>query len=264
MPFTVAHTVLIIPIKWLWPRYVSLTGLMAGAMAPDLVYFLQLTTVSRGLGHSWTGLVMFCLPAGIAFAFAFHWLFKYNFIINLPSPFDKALSGLATTSFSVVGLRSWAVLVVSVLVGTLSHFFWDSLTHTGGEIARAVPFLSDNTIIIGVPVLNTLIVQQVSTTVGIVGLVFGLRKTRLLPSPQPGFAPRRTRNKLFFRVLLGAAAATFALMVVSIFSYFLLDYPVKRAAIFGISGWSGFFYPIAVYTIRQMVRSRAAILPNSR
>ena len=137
MPFTTAHPAAVLPLKKIWPRWFSLTGLMAGAMAPDLQYFLLADTTHRGLSHSWVGLFAVCLPMGLAFSFAFHWLFKEAFIANLPRPLDRWLSGLAVSTFGPRSWSEWAVLVSSVLIGALSHFAWDSFTHLHGEMALA-------------------------------------------------------------------------------------------------------------------------------
>jgi len=124
MPFTTAHPAIVLPLKQWFPHWFSLTGLMAGAMAPDLIYFLALRTDFRGLSHSWPGLFLITLPAGVVFSFVFHRYFKYSFIRHLPSPLDRFLSGLAQSGWCVVGAKAWVILVVSVLVGSLSHFFW--------------------------------------------------------------------------------------------------------------------------------------------
>lgn len=264
MPFTTAHTALVIPLKKFWPGYVSLTGLMAGAMAPDMIYFLQLTTTSRGLGHSWSGLVMFCLPLGIAFSFVFHWLFKYNFISNLPSPFDRALSGLATSSFTVVGVRSWSVLILSILLGTLSHFFWDSFTHQDGVLAKAIPFLTQHTTLFGHSVLNARLAQHFSTVIGTVGLAVGLWKAGVLPAAQAHFSSRNPRSKLRFWLSHSAVAIVFAGLVVATFDYFFPDHPVGTRVIFGLSGWAGFFYSVVIYTLTEKIRKSVIIFTDSR
>ena len=123
MPFTVSHPAIILPLKHLKPNWFSLSGLMVGAMSPDLIYFLTTITFYRGISHSWFGLFIFCLPAGLLFAVMFHWLFKYHFIMNLPSPLDKNLSGLAVSRFFPRNIRDWSVLIFSVIIGALSHFF---------------------------------------------------------------------------------------------------------------------------------------------
>jgi hypothetical protein len=237
---------------------------MAGAMAPDLIYFLQLTTTSRGLGHSWSGLLLFCLPAGVAFSFAFHWLFKYNFISNLPNPLDKILSGLATSSFTVTGFRVWSIFILSLMVGTLSHFFWDSFTHQDGVLAQAIPILTQRSRLFGFSILNARILQHVSTVAGIVGLVFGLWKLRLLPATQADFKPRKATAKLLFWFGHGLAATGFAALVVMLFDRFLPNHPVSQLAIFGLSGWSGFFYSVAIYAVMARLREPRLIFTNSR
>lgn len=141
MPFTTSHPAIIIPLKRIWPDYFSLTGLIAGAMSPDFIFFLMFRTSDRGFSHSWSGLFYFCLPAGLLFCFVFHWLFKKEFIGHLPEFLFKKLSWLVATKWQPTGLREWTVLVSSVLVGALSHFFWDSWTHGAGTTTKAFPWL---------------------------------------------------------------------------------------------------------------------------
>lgn len=141
MPFTISHPAAIIPLKRLLPRYFSLTGLMAGAMSPDFIFFLMFRTADRGISHSWSGLFLFCLPAGLLFCYVFHWFFKREFINNLPGFIRERVDWLAVIKWQPTGLREWTVLVSSVLVGALSHFFWDSWTHGAGTTTNAFPLL---------------------------------------------------------------------------------------------------------------------------
>ncbi len=156
------------------------------------------------------------------------------------------------------------MLILSVLVGALSHFLWDSFTHAGGEIARMVPFLTGFTTIMGVPVMNAAIAQQISTAVGMAALILGVWKAGLLPQAGPPLAPRPAKDKLAFWVVFGASATFFAALVVAAVEFFYPEHRVNRLAIFGISGWSGFFYSLAVYTVSQRVRRFVVIFIDSR
>jgi hypothetical protein len=189
---------------------------MAGAMSPDLLYFLILDTADRGFSHSWTGLFIFCLPAGIAFSFAFHKFLKYHVILNLPKPLDIILSGLAFQRFKITGLRQWIILSGSVLIGALSHFFWDSFTHAHGEIAEAIPFLLEESTIFGITRQNCTFLQHLSTALGASYVAIYILKFRLLPEPKiksPVFPPG---NKLRFWLWSVAVATLFAAMTVFI------------------------------------------------
>ena len=255
MPFTTSHPAIVLPLKQIWPRWFSLTGLMAGAMAPDLIYFLILITTHRGISHSWTGLFIFCLPAGIVFSFAFHQLFKYHFISNLPRPLDQFLSGLAESKFRIAGWRGLMVLAYSVLVGALSHFFWDSMTHEHGEIVRRIPLLLEKSVILGITVPNYRIVQHLSTAFGALTILIYALKSNLIPPPKPNPTSRKPGEKSIFWIVGGIVAFIIACLAVWLYHGYsilqvdrrLLSYPVSTT--FGLAGWAGLFYFVCIYTL---------------
>lgn len=254
MPFTISHPAAILPLKHIWPRWFSLTGLMAGAMSPDLLYFLILNTTERGYSHSWTGLFIFCFPIGVAFAFAFHKLFKYHLIFNLPRPFDRIFSGLAVSEFKVRDVHSWLVLVFSILVGALSHFGWDSFTHAGGEIAQMVPFLMQKSTILGMLVPNHIIAQHLSTLFGAIFLPLYIIKFKLVPEPVILKSVNSPHRKFVFWATGFSIAIIFAFAMAFLFNLHLdwrvnhiynLRYAYKT---FGLAGWAGFFYWACFYS----------------
>lgn len=255
MPFTTSHPAIVLPLKQLWPRWFSLTGLMAGAIAPDLIYFLMLITAHRGVSHSWTGLFVFCLPAGIVFSLVFHKLFKYHFLLNLPRPLDRFLSGLAESKFRIVGWRGWLVLAYSVLIGALSHFFWDSITHQHGEIVRRIPLLLEKSVIFGMSIPIYRIVQHLSTTLGVLTILIYALKFNLIPVPLSNPPVRQSGQKLVFWIVGGMVAIAFACLAAWLYYDYsilpidrrLLSYPVSST--FGLAGWAGFFYFVCIYSL---------------
>jgi len=257
MPFTISHPAIVLPLKRIWPRWFSLTGLIAGAMAPDLIYFLMLITTHRGVSHSWTGLFIFCLPAGIAFSFVFRCLFKYHFILNLPRPLDRFLSGLAESKFRVAGRRGLLVLAYSVLIGALSHFFWDSITHEHGEITRRIPLLLKKLVILGITVPNYRIVQHLSTALGALAILMYVLKSNLVPAPLSNRPVRKPGEKLIFWIVGGSVALAFASLAVWLYHGYnilqidrqFLSYPISST--FGLAGWAGFFYFVCFYTLAK-------------
>lgn len=224
-------------------------------MSPDLLYFLILNTTERGYSHSWTGLFIFCLPIGAAFSFAFHKLFKYHVILNLPRPFDRIFSGLAVSEFKVRKVRSWLVLIYSVLIGALSHFGWDSFTHAGGEIARMVPFIMQKSTIFGMLVSNHIIAQHLSTLFGAIFLPLYIIKFKLVPEPVILKSVNSPYGKFLFWLTGFSIAIIFAFAMAFLFNQHLywradhiynLNYAYKT---FGLAGWAGFFYWICIYTV---------------
>lgn len=248
MPFTLAHAAVVLPLKKLRPRWFSLTGLMAGAISPDLLYFLMLQTEFRGLSHSWSGLLLFCLPAGLAFSFAFHYFFKQPVIGNLPRPLEHRLSGLAEQRFRVRSLRAWVVLTASVLIGAISHFFWDSFTHNFGEVAQLFPVLNQSFTFLGITLSLCRFAQHSSTIIGIAVLGLALFKGRLIPPLTISRPTRTVRQKLGFWLVGGALATAFACFVVffydRLYDLHIADDHNHHSAMqsFGLAGWAGFFY----------------------
>ena len=255
MPFTTSHAVAVLPFKKLWPRWFSLSGLISGAMAPDLQYFLLVDTTYRGISHSWLGLFVVCLPMGLMFAFAFHWLFKRSFIDHLPHPLDQTMSGLAESKFMPCCVKSWLILIGSVLIGALSHFLWDSFTHAEGELARQIPWLLEKNTIFGVTRHNTRWVQHVSSILGSLGLVLGVWYMRLLPKPITGFVSKTTGQKLLFwlgGVVSGVAVACLATWFYNDYYNWRLELGHNRVMAFmslGIGSWAGFFWYVCVYPL---------------
>jgi len=251
MPFTTSHPAVVFPIKQLWPNHFSLTGLVAGAMAPDLLYFLADSTVWRGFSHSWTGLFLFCLPAGVVFSFAFHWLFKYQFIRNLPFGWDRKFSGLAVSTFCPNGLRWWAVLVWSVLLGTLTHFGWDSITHEHGEVAVAFPMLLQYIELFGYRMRVTDFLQHLSTLAGSIAVVAFLSKGFCVPPPRFRELPRRIDEKLLFWFGGMVFAVLYAGFVVWIYREYFPYLGSSPNRTFLLAVWSGFFWAVCGYGLAK-------------
>jgi hypothetical protein len=255
MPFTTSHPAIVLPLKKLWPRWFSLSGLMAGAMSPDLQYFLLADTTHRGNSHSWLGLFAICLPLGLAFVFAFHRLFKREFIEHLPRPFDRALSGLARARFQPGSAREWVILIVSVLIGALSHFFWDSFTHPNGELAQRIPWLLEQNTFFGITRHNTRWLQHISSLLGAAGVIIGIWKWRLYPPPVSNREVRAGAQKLSFWVYGCLAGLLFASAAVWFYNGYY-DWQIEQGhslnlafMSFGLGSWAGFFWYVCVRTL---------------
>lgn len=262
MPFTVSHAAIVLPFKQLCPRWFSLSGLMAGALAPDLLYFLTMQTEYRGVSHSWLGLFVFCLPAGMLFAYCFHKFFKYHAIYNLPRPFDIRLSGLAEQSFKIGSFNGWTKLAGSVLLGALTHFLWDSFTHSTGEMAQMFPILTRSFTLLSVtrPLCRWL--QHASTIAGAVALLVYVLKGYLLPQPEVTHSVRSSGRKLLFWSVGGVVAALFASLVVYCFNIVynlrLIEghYGLSILTSFGLAGWAGFYYYVCIYSVVVRYRQK--------
>ena len=133
MPFTVSHAAAAMPL-WRLSRYrLVASALVVGAMAPDFEYLAHLSA-RRTIGHTLPGLVVLCVPLSLAALFLWHRL-----IVPVWAP---RLGRSAPPRFAFGPGPRLGAVVVSVLVGSLSHLVWDAFTHEHGLVVRHAPVLA--------------------------------------------------------------------------------------------------------------------------
>ena len=127
MPYPFAHPAAVLPLARPLGRFAVPSALAIGSMAPDFWYFVPL--LERDESHSLVGLAWFCLPAGLLAYALFHLLLKQP-LIALLSP--------RLGCFTPAGLPQvpWRAVIVSLMVGALTHLVWDALTHSYDEAAQ--------------------------------------------------------------------------------------------------------------------------------
>jgi hypothetical protein len=196
------------------------------------------------------------------FAYCFHRFFKYQAIYNLPRPFDTRLSGLAEQQFQIGHFNGWIKLAVSVLLGALTHFLWDSFTHQWGEIAQMFPILTKSFTVWGYSRPLCRFIQHVSTIAGAMVLLVYVLKGNLLPPPAVTQSVRSSGSKLLFWLVGGLVATFFACLVVYCFA---IVYDLRLGEVhfshsvrtsFGLAGWAGLFYYICIYTVVVRYRQK--------
>ena len=136
MPFTPSHAVLALPFirTPLIPAAIAI-----GAMTPDLPLFLRGFGVTYAFTHTfanllWTMVLAFGLfliwrvvlrPA--ASELSPSWLVR-----RLPSEWDRPAADAATEAVGIGERRSYIpLLILSLLLGVVSHILWDAFTHAG-------------------------------------------------------------------------------------------------------------------------------------
>jgi hypothetical protein len=178
MPYPFAHPAAVIPLARPMGRFAVPSALAIGSISPDFWYFVPL--LERGESHSIAGLAWFCLPASLLMYALFH-LFLKQPLIALLSP---RLGAFTCTRLPAV---PWRAVIVSLLVGALTHLAWDALTHSHDDAWR----------------YNWL--QHASTVLGSAALIWWIwRKVRLAPAAPSPLSPLARASTLL--LLLGAAA----------------------------------------------------------
>ncbi|NDK54654.1 DUF4184 family protein [Pontibacter fetidus] len=128
MPFTAAHPALILPLQRLQSRWLSVTGLIVGSIAPDFAYFISYRSFGK-LSHSIKGIFIFDLPMALALAILFHVLVREQVISNLPDYFRKRALAVKPVKLGSYLLRNGHIFAISAIIGSFTHLFWDSFTH---------------------------------------------------------------------------------------------------------------------------------------
>lgn len=127
MPFTFAHPAIVVPLKKMKPGWFSLSGLVAGSIAPDFEYFFKFRATST-ISESLLGIFTFNLPVTIGLSLLFHLIVRNPLIRHLPYPYDRRFSGFLQFNFlHYLRRHPWRFLSAA-LVGISSHLLLDILT----------------------------------------------------------------------------------------------------------------------------------------
>jgi len=137
MPFTLSHPAAVLPLA---RTKLAFSALVAGAMAPDVGYFLTLSS-RHAESHSIKGLFAFCLPAGLLLLLLFHKLMKEPLLTLLPAAHRARIYPYAQ-DFRFTPASRFAIIVVSLLIGSATHLAWDSFTHETGWFVRQFPVMT--------------------------------------------------------------------------------------------------------------------------
>lgn len=171
MPFTFSHPSIVLP--FLKSNKLSATGLIIGSMCPDFEYFIRMK-VQSDMSHTFLGLIFFNLPVGLLAALLFHQIIKKTLIENLPDFLQNRLQILKNTKWMDYLKSNFFYVLISILIGAVSHIFWDSFTHKTGYFVKQIPFLLNG--VNNIPFYK--ILQHSSS---LIGMIFILRYICKLP-----------------------------------------------------------------------------------
>ena len=128
MPFTFSHPAIVLPLLNKHNKLFSATGLIIGSMAPDFESFIKVDD-TRTYSHTWTGVFWFDLPLALAIAILFHAVVRDPLIINLPKPLAERFDAYRGFPWFSHLRKHFLVVLVSLIIGIISHMLWDALTH---------------------------------------------------------------------------------------------------------------------------------------
>lgn len=128
MPFTPSHVAAVLPFA---KTPLLPAGLVIGSMAPDLFFYVPLP-IGRNFTHSWLGVVTVDLVFSIALFLLWQLVFRRPVVDFAPLGARRRIAAMPWSGMRPRGmswLRLIALLVVSVLLGTVTHVVWDWFTH---------------------------------------------------------------------------------------------------------------------------------------
>ena len=146
MPFTPSHAVVALPFL----RTPLVPGAIAiGAMTPDLPLFLRGAGLSYGFTHGWANILWTTL-AGLVLLLVWRVALRPASAELAPDvvadrlPDDWRATGPEVALEAVAPRRRWQgllLVLISLMLGVLSHIGWDLFTHEGRWGVEAVPAL---------------------------------------------------------------------------------------------------------------------------
>ncbi|WP_203666980.1 DUF4184 family protein [Cellulomonas pakistanensis] len=178
MPFTLAHPAAVLPLA---RRPLVPAALVAGALSPDVPYFLPLPRsadawyepfVNATTTHTWPGALTVAVPTAAA-------LLGLWFLVRAPArtlierdarptgerPTGERPTGERTSRARTVTRSAW--VATSLLLGVLTHVMWDAVTHGDGAVVRHVAWFREP-LVGDVPAGRVL--QHLSTAIGLLVL----------------------------------------------------------------------------------------------
>lgn len=214
MPFTLSHPAAVIPLRR-WNLIFS--ALVAGSMAPDYSYYLPLMP-GKSFTHSIPGIFLFCLPLGFFVLVLFHKVLKMPLLSLLPGNHRLRLLNYAT-GFTFLPFKRLLYILISIVIGVITHLLWDAFTHVYGFGVELFPVFLQPLFYIGTrPIAIYTALQHLSTAIGL-AIIFiwywrWYRMTRPVMTTTRNFVSNKLRIAVLFVMLLTAlATAVLSVMI---------------------------------------------------
>jgi len=169
MPFTLSHSALVLP--FLKNKKLSATALIVGSMSPDFEYFFRMKIQSE-ISHTFLGIFLIDFPLGFIVMLAFHEIIKKPILENSPVFFQKRMQELKELNWFHYFKSNVFTVLISFVLGAISHISWDSFTHWDGYFVQRFSFF--NRVVYSIPLYS--IAQHLSSIIGLVYILFYIYK----------------------------------------------------------------------------------------
>lgn len=215
MPFTVSHIVAALPLNKGLGKYTALSPLIIGSMTPDVAYLTPFLVHQRVDSHSLLGIYLFCIPMGLTIYFLYHLLMAPVLVSFLPKFIQKHLN----PDLFIGKLPSIPshVLVISLVLGALTHIIWDFFTHQSA--GYYIPFMNVPLVNIdGYDIMPYRLLQHLSSLFGLGLLMYWIFAwTKRIKHIESNNIFWQAPKKL--KVFAFAAIALFSFVISMIYGY---------------------------------------------
>lgn len=173
MPFTVSHIVAALPLNnriGKFSKYTALSPLIIGSMTPDIAYVTPFLVHQRMDSHSLIGIYLFCIPMGLTIYFLYHLLMAPVVVSFLPKSIQKNLN--PDLFIGKLPSISAQVLLISIILGAITHVIWDFFTHQTGIPQHIAWMDTPLTQIDGYDIMPYRVIQHLSSILGLALLIY--------------------------------------------------------------------------------------------
>jgi hypothetical protein len=101
---------------------------VAGSMVPDFEAFIRLKSIKLH-SHSWIGVFNYDLPLALVLIIIFQTIIREPLFNNLPHPIQNRFHFIKKVSLKGLFITNFWMLLISILIGTISHLLLDGITH---------------------------------------------------------------------------------------------------------------------------------------
>ncbi len=140
-------------------------------MVPDFLYFIFLNPYFNA-GHQWWGIFVYDIPLALLLAWLYHSIIKPVLLPYLPGWAGSRLQLFRSFNWTSYFRQHYPVVITSIIIGILTHFFLDAFTHGEGRFVTWMPFLQRDIQVWRHPMKMWYLMQYLSSVAGLLLLFY--------------------------------------------------------------------------------------------
>lgn len=159
-------------------------------MVPDFLYFIFLNPYFN-LGHLWWGIFVYDIPLALLLAYLYHGVVKPVLLPYLPEWMRGRLQLFRPFNWNNYFRQHYVVVLSSIVIGILTHFFLDAFTHEDGFFVACSSFLQRNIQVGNHPMKMWYLMQYLSSIAGLLLLFYFFLKIPFVKNSPTLSTPRK-------------------------------------------------------------------------